>query len=147
MKSTRGPIVLMIIGIFFLLLGIAGFLIAFFVDIRYSVFFMLLRCSKFDLIIYSALISFPALIVTIVGIVKYVSAKKYNKSFLLEYRNKIFATTCFHCGYEVDGFAQDFVKHRHYPEGYMSCPVCHKPLSLNAFEIYDCEGEYVVESK
>ena len=61
---------------------------------------------------------------------QYMEAQKY-------YRGKTLATNCIYCGRQVTAYAEDFHSHRNYPEGFIYCPVCKKPLSINAFDIVD----------
>ena len=76
-----------------------------------------------------------ALIVS--GLVTSISATRYNKRYLQEHRDKIFIATCHHCHNEVECSAEDFEEHRNFPEGFVYCPICKKPLSANAFDEYD----------
>ena len=60
-----------------------------------------------------------------------------NRLFLRRYAGKVLVTTCFYCGHQISAHAEDFSAHRRYPEGFIYCPVCHKPLSINAFNTCD----------
>lgn len=74
-------------------------------------------------------------ILFIVGIINAITTSKYNERYLQRYQGKAFITTCHFCNHEVICRAEDFREHRNYPEGYVYCPVCKKPLSINAFRV------------
>ena len=74
-------------------------------------------------------------VLIIVGIINVITTNNYNKQYLQRYRGKVLISTCYFCHHEVVCYAEDFHEHRNYPEGYVYCPVCKKPLSMNAFRI------------
>lgn len=49
--------------------------------------------------------------------------------------NRTFYGRCHHCGREVTAQSRNFMLHGRYPEGYVLCPICKKPLSKNAFVV------------
>lgn len=65
------------------------------------------------------------------GIKASVRASRNNDAVMADTRT--FYTRCFHCGREVTAHSRDFMLHGRYPEGYVPCPICKKPLSKNAF--------------
>ena len=75
----------------------------------------------------------PALIMIALGIVFTVIANKNNNKICSLYHDKILSTTCIYCGHPVSTNIYRFRLHRRYPEGFIYCPVCKKPLSRYAF--------------
>ena len=94
-----------------------------------------------------ALIFFiPSLILFISALITSNNAQDYNDEYSKKYENKRFVTTCFNCGHEVRVRVEQFSEHRNYPEGYVYCPICKKPLSKKLFEVVD-EKEDVQKHK
>ncbi len=72
-------------------------------------------------------------IFVIVGIKNCIQTAKENKRIEEKYRGLVFRTNCIHCGYFIEADLHSFQPHRNYPEGFVYCPVCKKPVSKNAF--------------
>ena len=88
--------------------------------------------------VYAAMAMFFMLILggaimLIFGIINVVNVKKYNAALDV---NALHVTRCFSCGTEISCFLKDFREHSRYPEGFIYCPVCRKPLSRRAFTVY-----------
>lgn len=69
----------------------------------------------------------------IFGIRSSARASKNNDAVMAD--NRTFYARCHHCGSEVIAHSRNFRLHGRYPEGYVLCPVCKKPLSKNAFTV------------
>ena len=82
---------------------------------------------------------FGALMMIIFGIVNVVSTTKYN-NILLSQSPTDFIGKCPSCFNEIQCTIRDFRRHGRFPEGYLYCPVCRKPISKNAFRPYPASG-------
>ena len=117
-----------IIGIILLVVGILQIILA-------------LPKRNIGALILGFLVLAVGVALTVAGIVVNAGVKKENRRFLQTYEGKVFIGTCHHCDHEVECYAEDFQEHRNFPEGFVYCPVCKKPLSINAFSVFD-EGDY-----
>ena len=52
---------------------------------------------------------------------------------------KLYAAYCPYCRSEIRAQTRNFAVHRNFPEGFMYCPVCRKPISRNAFVIQNTQ--------
>lgn len=129
MRATREAV--WMIGLILIVFGTLGLIVGFSGD-----------GDKYALIIFSFGPLLAGIIMTIIGLVKYFSAKRYNEAFVSQYQDKIFVATCFRCGHEVECLAEDFSEHRLYPDGYVYCSICRQPLSFQIFDAYDLEETY-----
>ena len=62
-------------------------------------------------------------------------ANEYNEQYLKPYEGKVLVTNCHFCHHTVQCYAEQFREHRNFPEGFVYCPVCKKPLSIKAFRV------------
>ena len=72
-----------------------------------------------------------AALMIIFGIVNIVSATKFNNIMLSG--NTDFIGRCTTCNNEIQCTIKDFRPHGRFPEGFLYCPVCKRPISRNAF--------------
>ena len=86
-------------------------------------------------LILALLFFIPCIILFISAGVSSNRVQKENEEFSQKYEDKRFVTTCFNCGHEVTARAEQFAQHRNYPEGFIYCPICRKPLSIRAFKV------------
>jgi len=75
------------------------------------------------------------------GIAGAVKASKHNSALIAE--GKTYIGKCVSCGNPIKATIRDFRPHGRFPEGYMVCPVCKKPVSKNAFNVYDAYGNLI----
>ena len=68
------------------------------------------------------------------GIRNFVLVSKYNNALENENAGITYCMNCFYCNYPVSVTYRDFQPHRRYPEGFIYCPFCKRPLSKNAFQ-------------
>ena len=78
------------------------------------------------------------------GIILLVKTTKYNNQLRAEYQNMILTTNCLHCGRQVDTNLESFVTHRNFPEGFIYCPICKKPISRNAFTAVPKQQQQII---
>ena len=72
-----------------------------------------------------------AILMITFGIINAVSVTKYNKTLLAQ--NIDYRCQCPSCGKDIQARIQDFRPHGRFPEGFIYCPICKKPISKNAF--------------
>lgn len=88
------------------------------------------------IIMYSVFILLPLSVgipLFIIGLISTIKACKYNKEKMIE--GETLQTTCFHCNNVVIVDRVQFASHRRFPEGFIYCPYCSKPLSYNVFTV------------
>ncbi|MDO4207582.1 MAG: hypothetical protein Q4D15_08330 [Lachnospiraceae bacterium] len=100
------------------------------------------RSSGFEYYILPIIVLVIGIILILLYVYKRSTVNTSNKYFLRKYFGKELVTTCFYCGHQISAHAEDFSVHRRYPEGFIYCPVCHKPLSINAFNTIDEQPIY-----
>ena len=93
--------------------------------------------ARFFLLVFAGIFFIPGIIMTVVGLVRRSNVQRSNEAFLRRYHGALFDTTCFYCGHEIECTAEDFSIHRNYPEGFVYCPICRKPLSKKLFEVVE----------
>lgn len=74
------------------------------------------------------------------GIINAVLTANHNRELLS--RNLTFTANCIYCGGLINCTVRDFRPHRRYPEGYTACPYCKRPVSKNAFGVYQNNPPY-----
>lgn len=114
----------------------------------------MLRKKRIGLIIWGAILFFTSLfflsdgdgriaafillpggiLLLVFGIINVVSVTKHNNILISETPN--WQGNCPNCNREVRCSIRDFRPHGRYPEGYIYCPICKKPISKNAFNPY-----------
>lgn len=75
----------------------------------------------------------PGFILLLIGIIKLVKVIKHNREVVA--KHEIDFAQCPYCQYQFKAARTDFRAHRSFPEGYVSCPSCKKPLSYKLFKI------------
>lgn len=75
-----------------------------------------------------------AILMLVFGVINVASATRYNNILLAE--NLTFRGNCPYCNRDIQCTIRDFRLHGRYPEGFLYCPVCRKPISKNAFQAY-----------
>ncbi len=78
-----------------------------------------------------------AILMLTFGIINIVSVTKHNKTLLAQ--NIDYRCQCPSCGKDIQARIQDFRPHGRYPEGFIYCPICKKPISKNAFRPFKQE--------
>ena len=68
-------------------------------------------------------------VLLVFGIINAKKVTAYNQ----ELNQTIYTARCYSCGIVVQSRIGDFRPHRRYPEGFVYCPVCRKPLSRRLF--------------
>ena len=68
----------------------------------------------------------------VLGIVNAVKTSQYNRQLLSQ--NILYDGFCPYCGTRINATIKDFRPHGRYPEGYINCMVCKKPISRNVFQ-------------
>ena len=76
----------------------------------------------------------------IAGFIGIYKTKKRKEEFEKQYSGKIYSTQCLFCKRTVKSDRFAFRMGRYYPEGYIRCPYCKKPLSFNLFDEVKKEG-------
>lgn len=77
------------------------------------------------------LIMLGGAIMIVFGIINVVKTSNYNREILNQ--NIVYYGFCPHCGTRLDCTIRDFRQHGRFPEGFVYCKVCKKPVSKNAF--------------
>ncbi len=67
------------------------------------------------------------------GIRNSILVSRNNSQAEEENRGVIYYATCFSCGTPVEATFNMFQPHRNYPEGFVYCSVCKRPISKNMF--------------
>ena len=75
-----------------------------------------------------------AILMIVFGIVNVVSVTKHNNILIRE--NLDYRCQCPNCARDIQARIQDFRPHGRFPEGFIYCPICKKPISRNAFKAY-----------
>lgn len=72
------------------------------------------------------------------GIAVSASAKKHNNN-LIKTQGRSAGLECPACKYKISVDVSSFLPHRNFPEGFVYCPACKKPLSIRLFKPEDKE--------
>ena len=72
-------------------------------------------------------------IMLVFGIRNAVKTTRYNNTVMSH--NEVYFANCVFCGRPITCALKDFIPHRNYPEGYITCPFCRRPLSRNVFSV------------
>ena len=67
------------------------------------------------------------------GILNAVKTTKYNNEIMS--RTEVYCTNCIYCSRPITCALKDFKAHKNYPEGFVYCPFCNRPVSKNTFNI------------
>ena len=110
--------ILLIIGLYFVLMGFAG---------------AAGESGLAPLLVIGAMLSLGGVLLLVFGILNAVKTTKYNNELIS--RNEIFTTNCIYCGRPLSCTVKDFKYHRNYPAGYVDCPYCRGHVSRNAFSV------------
>ena len=70
------------------------------------------------------------------GIINVSRVSQYNQQVLAEENRYYYAGVCPHCQHPVSCGFSSFSPHRRYPEGFIYCPYCKRPISKNLFQKY-----------
>ena len=84
----------------------------------------------FQVIIIFILVAGIALLV--IGIVLTAKSLSHNSKIREAYQDTEWYGNCIYCHSSIHCEIQNFYPHSKYPEGYMHCPICKKPVSRNA---------------
>ena len=80
-----------------------------------------------------------AILMLVFGVINIVSVTKNNNILIRE--NLDYRGQCPNCARDIHARIQDFRPHGRYPEGFIYCPICKKPISRNAFTPYRRDAE------
>lgn len=86
-------------------------------------------------LIFALMLLAGGTIMLVFGIRNAILTSKENKRLLEENLNLVYRTTCFACNSIIEAKFTDFMRHSRYPEGFVYCPICRRPLSIRAFRI------------
>ena len=87
-------------------------------------------------ILIGIMLAAGGMIMLIFGILNAVRVTRFNNKILAETNRLTYYATCFRCGYRISAKYTDFVPHSRYPNGFVYCPVCRTPCSINIFTAY-----------
>ena len=85
-------------------------------------------------ILIGIMLAAGGMIMLIFGILNAVRVTRFNNKILAETNRLTYYATCFGCGYRISARYNDFTPHSRYPDGFVYCPVCRKPLSFHLFQ-------------
>ena len=74
------------------------------------------------------------IVMLIAGILNATKVSRYNRQVLEEEKRYYYSGICPFCQRTVNCEYADFNPHKRYPEGFIYCPICRKPISRNAFQ-------------
>ena len=97
-----------------------------------SIIFAGLGSSAADFFIIFGVLFVGGAIMIVFGILNVVKTSKYNNELLA--KSGMFNGVCPSCRSQITASVKDFKPHGRYPEGFIYCPVCKKPISKNAFK-------------
>ena len=80
-----------------------------------------------------------AILMLVFGILNVISVTKHNNTLVAE--NLDYRAQCPNCARDINARVQDFRPHGRFPEGFIYCPICKKPVSKNAFQPYRRDTE------
>lgn len=89
------------------------------------------------IIFLGGLFILAGVILLIAGIIFNAKRGSANRQVYAQNRDKIMVGTCVHCHNPVSARIVDFRTHKNYPEGFIYCPICKKPISVRAFHAMD----------
>lgn len=92
---------------------------------------MCLESNASGIVLFPGILLMVSLVMVIGGIINAVSVTKYNNELLR--RGTKYLANCPFCKKDIKCTIADFRPHGRYPEGFIYCPVCKKPVSKNAF--------------
>ncbi|MBR3039475.1 MAG: hypothetical protein IKI20_02295 [Lachnospiraceae bacterium] len=67
------------------------------------------------------------------GIILAITTSVHNNNVKTDNAGCSYVANCIYCGHPINVKVGSFQPHRNFPEGYVYCPVCKKPISKNAF--------------